>query len=115
MLLELLLLLLLVITPPPPFPIDEFIWLLLLLLLLLLFICWLLDEVLIGLVVEATELKFRLILEMQRSAGRRRFFRRFCSTDLTLGLWTNCSTNRCDCGERSELANTHRDGDVGKI
>ena len=58
---------------------------------------WLLElveEALELAVVVATELKLRLILVMQWSAGRRRFFSRFCSTDRTLGRCTSCSTNK---------------------
>lgn len=41
-------------------------------------------------------LKLRLILAMQWSAVSSRFLSRPCSTDLTLGLCTSCSTKRCD-------------------
>lgn len=41
-------------------------------------------------------LKFRLIFATQWSAVRRRFRKRPCNTDRTLGLCTSCRTNRCD-------------------
>lgn len=37
-------------------------------------------------------------LVIQCSAGSSRFFRRPCRTERTEGLWTSCSTNKCDCG-----------------
>lgn len=39
------------------------------------------------------------LLVMQCSAGRSLFFRRPCRTDRTDGLWTSCSTNKCDCNK----------------
>jgi len=56
-----------------------------------------------GLLEETAELtaaavaKLRLILPMQRSAGRRRFRYNPCKTDRTLGRWTTWRTKRCDC------------------
>lgn len=41
-----------------------------------------------------------LLFVIQCSAGRRRFFRRPCSTERTEGRWTSCSTKRWDCQER---------------
>lgn len=43
---------------------------------------------------ELVLLKFRFILDMQCSAANNLFLSKPCSTDLTLGLCTNCKTNR---------------------
>lgn len=43
-----------------------------------------------------TLLKFNFILLMQCSAGSKRFRRRPCRTERTLGRCTNCNTNKCD-------------------
>lgn len=50
-------------------------------------------------------LKFLLILAMQCSAVSSRFRSRPCNTDLTLGLCTNCSTNRWDCNNKDFISN----------
>lgn len=51
-----------------------------------------------------------VLLVMQCSAGRSRFFRSPWRTDRTDGLWTSCSTNRWDCTttsqEQTELVQT---------
>ena len=80
--------------PPPTVAVGKLVWLFPRprgLLIWLLALLLLEDEA-------ATELeKFLFILLIQRSAGRRRFLRRFCKTDRTLGRCTSCSTNKWDC------------------
>ena len=47
----------------------------------------------------ATFEKFLLIFVIQCSAGNKRFRKRPCKTDRTLGRWTSCNTNKCDWKE----------------